>query len=885
MIVRLLLILILLSATFWNCSNESLAGGSEIGNPETTIIAGMVFEEDGSTPASGALVKLRPQNYLADTSQINRQSISGQGKDTIANSNGEFFITNLDTGKYYLEIQGQASQGIFTAVYISEIVDTLFLGEHFLKKTGSITGAVENSFEGNQAAYVQIYGMDKVAPVDPVTQQYEIHEIPEGDFTLKILSSAPNISPVEVKASTVSNDTLKLSAVTLRPFYSDWKEQEKFYLNTSITGANIYSDVYGFPLLLRLSEDNVDFDNIRPEEIRMANHKGQPLVFEIESWDAQNKTAQLWVLLDTVFAQSTKQYISLLWGNSEAVFPEFEESVFSLKNGFSAVWHFEKRAFENEANIKDWSGNNNHGVSKGQWSDANYEEGVSGASIFLDGVDDYISFANTENIPIHNDSYTLSGWIQVRDMGVYSMLGWGEYTVKKSNAFRVAPDFGGGLRNYWYAHDLTVETGDISGQWRHVVALYDGIKRKIYMDGMLMGEDVPDGHDVPYSHNLTIGTACCDEFFTGKMDELRISKAPRSESWIKLSYQNQKPGQTLLEKGLEEWEHSASLVLSLDSLDLSQDVNGYPLLLKLHSGNFNFDETQVDGSDLRFTDVSGIRLSHEIEYWDKTGEQGVVWILYDSISADLDSLKLRMYWGNNMAGISQNPGQVFKNELGFAGVWHLSEEAQGRGTSNVYRNFVEDLGHGADSISSSRKTGWIGRAAHFVEGDYIPISKSPLSFYQKDNISISTWVKLDSLDLGGGLIFTMGDNYGLRFTQTGVTFWTHQLQSDSSVFQDREVDWNFLGGSWHHLVATFNTDSSFIFIDGSRIGSFGSSQPIQFSRYSYSLIGRHIPERQGLFQFYGSLDELRLYSKVLSGDWIALDFFLQSGDKWTIKKK
>ena len=78
-----LLVLLLL-----NCSiGVDVAGGSEIGNPIT--VAGKVMYPNNS-PAHNALVRLRPESYLADTSGIIDTTKPSQIQDLRTDNAGNF---------------------------------------------------------------------------------------------------------------------------------------------------------------------------------------------------------------------------------------------------------------------------------------------------------------------------------------------------------------------------------------------------------------------------------------------------------------------------------------------------------------------------------------------------------------------------------------------------------------------------------------------------------------------------------------------------------------------------------------------------------------------------------------------------------------------------
>jgi hypothetical protein len=146
-------------------------------------------------------------------------------------------------------------------------------------------------------------------------------------------------------------------------------------------------------------------------------------------------------------------------------------------------------------------------------------------ALAFDGSDDYVVLPASTPVPVGNSAYTIEAWIKPTSMGVYGIVGWGTYgTSNQVNALRLSPT---GIINYWWGHDLIVNTPDLSGQWHHVAATFDGTTRTIYLDGVAKDSDTPGAHTVPNANNLRIGSTNSanggnGEYFPGSIDEVRI---------------------------------------------------------------------------------------------------------------------------------------------------------------------------------------------------------------------------------------------------------------------------------------------------------------------------------------------------------------------------
>jgi hypothetical protein len=84
-------------------------------------------------------------------------------------------------------------------------------------------------------------------------------------------------------------------------------------------------------------------------------------------------------------------------------------------------------------------------------------------------------------------------------------------------------------------------------QWIHVVHTFNDGESKLYVNGVLDGENkggLP--LNVKSPARMYIGGWYGNYQFIGDIDEVRVSKVTRSADWVRMSYENQKPMQTLV---------------------------------------------------------------------------------------------------------------------------------------------------------------------------------------------------------------------------------------------------------------------------------------------------------------------------------------------------
>ena len=130
---------------------------------------------------------------------------------------------------------------------------------------------------------------------------------------------------------------------------------------------------------------------------------------------------------------------------------------------------------------------------------------------------------------------------------------------------------------------------------------------------------------VPVESNgsFNIGDLPAD-LFTFRIVSIDTAANPIDISDVRLN-----PGET---KNLyAPWVHSMKINLNTtrSGADISGNVYGFPILIRLNSNNFNFSSAQSDGRDIRFTKSDNTILPYEIERWDAASQLAEVWVKVD----------------------------------------------------------------------------------------------------------------------------------------------------------------------------------------------------------------------------------------------------------------
>jgi hypothetical protein len=564
--MNLLRSLIFLFATFafalinWSCGPQPMAGGTS----ETTNGFVAVIRSPSGEPVSHAMVRLRPEGYLSDTANAAISYDSASIIDTFTDANGRLKITNIDTGKYSIEIQDQAGEGMLfkCSALKDSIVDC---GIAVVTSEGSIRGFINRkSFADSIAVYVRVYGMERMVRADLASGSFVLPGMPFGNHAIYFIASSSSYEPREVIASVSSDSVSDVGKVSLFPYHG-WGYSKVLAFNTTASGAAIAENVYAFPVLVRLHSGNFTFSQAKPsgEDIRFAKSDSTPLPYQIERWDPVTGRAEVWVKIDTVFGNSDKQFITMLWGASTpstssgtSATPESNgAAVFDTASGFQGVWHLGDAP---EDSVRDATANRYHGISPDSARPI-ISEGIIGNCRKFDGNGDYITMPNTAagtlDFP-QNGRYSVSAWVMADTFidlqqtlvskDKYQYFIWLSST---SWQFCEYQDRAG-----W---EVSAQPAVLK-QWVLLTGVRDGATQHLYVNGEPVDSATLKSFAEPRSaaSDLILGRAhelgtfpnpqagYCS--FRGGIDEVRVCGTAPSIGWIKLCYMNQRPDDKLI---------------------------------------------------------------------------------------------------------------------------------------------------------------------------------------------------------------------------------------------------------------------------------------------------------------------------------------------------
>ena len=317
--------------------------------------------------------------------------------------------------------------------------------------------------------------------------------------------------------------------------YQGWQHTGPLSILTTPEGANLPATASeeNFPLLIRLNQRTFDFSQAKPngEDVRFSA-EGKPLAYEIDEWDAAQGRASIWVRIPLIRGNA-HQEIKLHWGKPDAVSESSGKAVFNESNGFVTVMHL-----NDPKDPKDEVGTLSP-VNLGATSC----EGMIGKALnFVYGRPGVVGGEKITNYPTGNSPSSTEVWFKDNKRPGP----WGSRFVCWGNEDKGSKLLIGILSPLHISCGVECPGPASLNQWYHVVHTYetDGTQ-KAYVNGQLVAaKNAPMDFKSPC--RMYVANWYRNWETDADVDEVRISKVTRSADWIRLSYQNQNPLQTLV---------------------------------------------------------------------------------------------------------------------------------------------------------------------------------------------------------------------------------------------------------------------------------------------------------------------------------------------------
>ncbi|MHA2343272.1 MAG: DUF2341 domain-containing protein, partial [Candidatus Hodarchaeales archaeon] len=676
--------------------------------------------------------------------------------------------------------------------------------------------------------------------------------------------------------------------------------------NTKVSGS---SDLINFPILISIFDSDLH-DHAQPDGDDIVFYSGNKwLDHEIElynqNYNITHTQLVAWVRIPSL-SSTVDTNITMYYGNSTM---RSQENPFGVWGENSiGVWHL--REDPSVSQIKDSTSNSYQGTSYGSMTSNNQVKGQIAGSLEFDGLNDYIDLGSDAGLK-PNNSFTIEAWysgiyngtVNTRSPIYCSGFKWSQSIGIRVQAFHSSNDrkaritFGNGTNV-----DYVISDSDISDNtWTHLVVTYNGSILKLYINGT---EQIDESLlNLAYnSDNATIGANLnnIEQWYKGKIDELRLLNKTCSADWIATEYNNQyDPSSfytigsegTNLARNSDYFSNYKTLTIDYTKVSGSSNLINFPVLFNITDSDLH-DDVQSNGNDIAFYDGTNW-LDHEIELFNQdfngTHAQLVTWVRIPSLSTSVDT-DITMYYGNSTMGSQEYSYGVW--EKNYVDVCHLNSAPTGIANdvfdSTFYRN--DGITNGSMNATNLVKSKiGMGFALDGID-DFINISESSSLDSVSDEGTLSLWINWENVSKTGEYqrIMTTSNRFNMQspthkdgfewaVNENGHTFF-YPWGGNSSNYNYKLNP--FTNKIWHHLIITFNYSNRNVtmFLDGSQLTFdyiYADTGWTQLAKLKDWLWGASVNVTQ-LGHFEGLFDEIRVSNIVRSANWITTEYANQN---------
>ncbi|WP_250626022.1 DUF2341 domain-containing protein [Pinirhizobacter soli] len=304
--------------------------------------------------------------------------------------------------------------------------------------------------------------------------------------------------------------------------------------------------------------------------------------------------------------------------------------------------------------------------------------------------------------------------------------------------------------------------------------------------------------------------------------------------------------------------------------NLTQATGRVPLLIRLHSGNFQFDGVGEGGGDIRFIAADGkTPLNYQIERFDPLLGVAMIWVDIPDVGASAQQ-PIWMYYGNTKAVDGGKGSAVF--DADYSLVYHF-DDAAGASPKDATA-YANNAQHGAVRTID----GVIGKAAH-LDGTSPLVLPGSASLNTTDGggFTFSTWLKVDALPTARELVYARrqdGRDLLVGLDAGGLPF----VEVNGVASQPNATTGAIKAGQWTHIAVTAANGKIQLYVDGAPYGDVAAALPAFTAAATIGADAATDATAAVTAPFVGDLDELRLSRIARSSMVVHLDSFAQGSE-------
>jgi hypothetical protein len=306
----------------------------------------------------------------------------------------------------------------------------------------------------------------------------------------------------------------------------------------------------------------------------------------------------------------------------------------------------------------------------------------------------------------------------------------------------------------------------------------------------------------------------------------------------------------------ETWPYRQKLTIDHTKVSGGADLSSFPVLVSLTDVNIT-RKSQSNGNDILFTDSTGsTKLDHEIEKFNSSTGQIVVWVRIPTLHFQTDDV-IYMYYGNPSVASQQNKTGVW--DANYLAVYHLNETSGHHLDSKNSNNSTAET----SLVSQGTAIGMAGGADEF-NGSSSIVDLPIIALGGKDG-TIEAWGKSDVTTGNTHLVGRYWESQSLR-TQAGIYNGNISPAGATSDWSSNvTTNWTYWAINYD---GTLPSNNSVLYINGTQIGTANATGNIDNEDQVWQ-IGSSGNSNEN---WDGILDEVRLSSTSRSVGWIATTY-------------
>ena len=328
----------------------------------------------------------------------------------------------------------------------------------------------------------------------------------------------------------------------------------------------------------------------------------------------------------------------------------------------------------------------------------------------------------------------------------------------------------------------------------------------------------------------------------------------------------------------DEW--SIRKKVTLDTTDkgvaLPDATGAVPVLIRLHDGNFKFDNAKEDGTDLRFVAADDkTPLTFHIEKWDSIMGEAFVWVKLPEVKPGAQTT-FWLYYGNSGPKAVKADDVKGTYDADTALVYHFNEHGTPALDSSASGAHAQGAGIAADSSM-------IGTGLRLDNKAPIIVPTAPPLFW-RDGAAMtwSAWIKAVAPQPNAVIYirreerknFIIGADNGVPYVEVTGANGSTQRSATGAVIAPN---------SWHHLAVVAANGKITLYLDGESYSTLPASLP---GMNSAAMIGGDVEAGStdaaaGDAGFKGEIDEMEISKTARTQAFLKLAAATQGGDKAT----